>query len=129
MSIFPERWMGRTIPTHNIPKTYTKDGKVYCTFTGKKIKKKKTKMKNKHLIETFYYALPNNGSQEGINSTTSRMEEAKICAEIADDYAIGFAEWCIESEGKNYNKYKYRNRKELLEIYKKEKQNESNFSR
>jgi hypothetical protein len=38
----------------------------------------------------------------------------------ADDFAIGFAEWCIESEGKEYNKYKYRNRKELLEIYKKE---------
>jgi hypothetical protein len=41
--------------------------------------------------------------------------------QIADEFAIGFAEWCIESEGKDYNKYKYRNRKELLEIYKKEK--------
>jgi hypothetical protein len=40
---------------------------------------------------------------------------------IAEEFAIGFAEWCIESEGKDYNKYKYRNRKELLEIYKKEK--------
>ena len=40
---------------------------------------------------------------------------------IAEDFAIGFAEWCIESEGKEYNKYKYRNRKELLEIYKKQK--------
>ena len=40
---------------------------------------------------------------------------------IADEFAIGFADWCIESEGKDYNKYKYRNRKELLEIYKKEK--------
>ena len=38
---------------------------------------------------------------------------------IAEEFAIGFAEWCIESEGKDYNKYKYRNRKELLEIYKK----------
>jgi hypothetical protein len=127
MSIFPERWMGRTIPTHNIPKTYTKDGKVYCTFTGKKIKKKKTKMKNKNLIETFYYALPNNGSQEGINSTTSRMEEAKICAEIADDYAIGFADWFVKN---NYeHNVGYYEASELLEIYKKEKQNESNFSR
>lgn len=42
--------------------------------------------------------------------------------EIAENFAIGFAEWCVESEGKEYNKYKYRNRKELLEIYKKEKQ-------
>lgn len=41
--------------------------------------------------------------------------------EIAEEFAIGFAEWCVESEGKDYNKYKYRNRKELLEIYKKEK--------
>ena len=41
--------------------------------------------------------------------------------QITEDFAIGFAEWCIESEGKDYNKYKYRNRKELLEIYKKEK--------
>ena len=41
--------------------------------------------------------------------------------QIADEFAIGFAEWCIESEGKDYNKYKYRDRKELLEIYKKEK--------
>jgi len=40
---------------------------------------------------------------------------------VADEFAIGFANWCIESEGKDYNKYKYRNRKELLEIYKKEK--------
>ena len=39
---------------------------------------------------------------------------------IAEEFAIGFAEWCIESEGKDYNKYKYRNRKELLEIYKQE---------
>jgi hypothetical protein len=39
---------------------------------------------------------------------------------IADEFAIGFAEWCVKSEGKDYNKYKYRDRKELLEIYKKE---------
>ena len=48
-----------------------------------------------------------------------------LCArtlEIArDHFAIEFAEWCIESEGEDYNKYKYRNRTELLEIYKKEK--------
>ena len=42
--------------------------------------------------------------------------------QIADEFAIEFAEWCIESEGKDYNKYKYRDRKELLEIYKKEKE-------
>jgi hypothetical protein len=53
MSIFPERWMGRTIPTHNIPKTYTIDGKVYCTFTGKKIKKKKKKKKKMSKIKLY----------------------------------------------------------------------------
>ena len=41
--------------------------------------------------------------------------------QIVEDFAIGFAIWCIESEGKDYNKYKYRDRKELLQIYKKEK--------
>ena len=45
--------------------------------------------------------------------------KVKMIESIAEDFAIGFAEWCIESEGKDYNKYKYRNRKELLEIYKK----------
>jgi len=51
------------------------------------------------------------------------VEQVAIAHEkIAEDFAIGFAEWCIESEGKEYNKYKYRNRKELLEIYKKEQQ-------
>ena len=48
-------------------------------------------------------------------------KQKDLCVYIADEFAIGFAEWCIESEGKDYNKYKYRNRTELLEIYKKEK--------
>lgn len=39
---------------------------------------------------------------------------------IADYFAIGFAEWCLKSEDKGYY-YKYKNKKELLEIYKKEK--------
>jgi len=55
--------------------------------------------------------------------TDPRLQIREVQLEvIADEFAIGFAEWCIESEGKEYNKYKYRNRKELLEIYKKEKQ-------
>jgi len=43
------------------------------------------------LIHSFYYALPNNGSQEGINSTTRRYQEGVRCALIAVDellYAI-----------------------------------------
>ena len=41
MSIFPERWMGRTIPTHNIPEHYIKDGKKYNTRTNEEVPKKK----------------------------------------------------------------------------------------
>ena len=48
------------------------------------------------LINSFYFMLPNNGSQMGINSTTSRYEEGKKCAirsiefslEIIGDIAI-----------------------------------------
>ncbi len=37
---------------------------------------------------------------------------------IADEFAIGFAEWFIDSEGKPKGEWSI---KELLEIYKKEK--------
>jgi hypothetical protein len=40
------------------------------------------------LIHSFYYALPNNGSQEGINSTTRRYKEGVQCALIAVDEII-----------------------------------------
>jgi len=84
-------------------------------------------MKNS-LVNTIYYSLPNNGSQEGINSTTRRMEEAKTCAQIAEEFAIGFADWkdkFISEVGDwkqdgVYLKNSYTT-KELLEIYKKEK--------
>lgn len=38
MSIFPERWQGLLIPTHNIPKLYIKDGRTYETRTNKEVK-------------------------------------------------------------------------------------------
>jgi len=45
------------------------------------------------------------------------VDEAILCEEIADDFAIGFAEWsCIYAY--KYPKYNFR---ELLETYKKEK--------
>ena len=89
-------------------------------------------LKEKDLVNTFYYSLPNNGSTEGLNSTTRRYEEAKQCALIAEDFAIGFAEWCTKYRDKNRNvngemlhaKSKYDETyltKELLEMYKKEK--------
>ena len=87
--------------------------------------------KNKDLVNTFYYSLPNNGSTEGLNSTTRRYAEAKQCALIADDFAICFAEWCTKYRDKNRNvngemlhaKSKYDETyltKELLEMYKNE---------
>ena len=43
------------------------------------------KEKAKDLVNTFYYLLPNNGSTEGLNSTTKRYAEAKQCASTAID--------------------------------------------
>ena len=45
------------------------------------------------------------------------LEYQKQCEKIADEYAIGFAEWVIESHINMLLNYP----KELLEIYKKEK--------
>jgi hypothetical protein len=89
-------------------------------------------LKEKDLVNTFYYSLPNNGSTEGINSTTRRYAEAKQCALIAEDFAIEFAEWnsykykYLENKGWFNGSYElemgiFLSSKELLEIYKKEK--------
>ena len=72
------------------------------------------------LRNMFYYALPNNGSQVGINSTTRRMEEAQRCEKIAEEFAIGFADWIRVCKLKG-RPYDFDNIKELLEIYKDEK--------
>jgi hypothetical protein len=45
--------------------------------------------KARQLVERYYLALPNNGSQTGICSTTQRWEEAKVCAEICCDEVLG----------------------------------------
>jgi len=44
--------------------------------------------KSKDLINSFYYSLPNNGSETGLNSTTERYKEAIQCALIAVDEII-----------------------------------------
>jgi hypothetical protein len=44
--------------------------------------------KAKQLVERFYLALPNNGSQTGINNVHSRWEEGKQCAKMAVDEII-----------------------------------------
>jgi hypothetical protein len=46
------------------------------------------KEKAESLINTFYCILPNNGSQTGLNSTTSRYKEGVICALKAVDEII-----------------------------------------
>jgi len=48
----------------------------------------------------------------------NEIEDTKEqCAEIADEYAIGFGKWIL----RNFNNYGPNDEKELLEIYKKEK--------
>ena len=46
------------------------------------------KEKSKDLINSFYYSLPNNGSETGLNSTTERYKEAIQCALICVDEVI-----------------------------------------
>ena len=46
------------------------------------------KQKAKDLINSFYYSLPNNGSETGLNSTTIRYKEAIQCALICVDEII-----------------------------------------
>ena len=48
----------------------------------------------------------------------NNLELAEQCEVIADEFAIGFAEWFIDSEGKPKGEWSI---KELLEMYKKEK--------
>jgi hypothetical protein len=43
------------------------------------------KEKSKELINLFYYSLPNNGSETGLNSTTERYKEGIQCALICVD--------------------------------------------
>jgi len=45
------------------------------------------------------------------------LRNASKCIEIADEFAIDFAAWCIWNEVEDVSTYSF---KELLEIYKKE---------
>lgn len=46
------------------------------------------KEKAEQLVNSFYYALPNNGRRTGLNSTAIRFKEAIKCALIAADELI-----------------------------------------
>lgn len=48
-------------------------------------------------------------------------DRSSECVEIADDFAIGFAEWVDDKGLEVVFNQKPKNTKELLEIYKKEK--------
>lgn len=49
-------------------------------------------------------------------------EGVEECVDIAEDFAIGFAEWLKDLRVYNLGIYSYSSHKELLEIYKKEKE-------
>jgi hypothetical protein len=46
------------------------------------------KEKADQLTQRFYFSLPNNGSQTGINNVHSRWDEGKKCASIAVDEIV-----------------------------------------
>jgi len=79
-------------------------------------------LKENDLVNTFYYSLPNNGSQEGLNSTTRRYAEAKQCALIADEFAKEVLRTYISNKALQYKQSQgdY-SLDELLNIIKKEK--------
>jgi hypothetical protein len=56
-------------------------------------------------------------TKSSIDTTKEAKVFASECEKIADEFAIGFAEWLTYNRENNYTK----SIKELLEIYKKEK--------
>jgi len=48
-------------------------------------------------------------------SDNMKEQNAIECEQIADEYAIGFAAWCIWNEVEDVSTYSF---KELLELYK-----------
>jgi hypothetical protein len=53
---------------------------------------------------------------------TSNNEVISKLEQIADDFAIGFAEWFLNlSKSDDWEKFYYNTNEKLLEIYKKEK--------
>jgi hypothetical protein len=59
-------------------------------------------------------------TKSSIDTTKEAKVFAKDCEKIADEFAIGFAEWIRVCKMKG-RPYDFENTKELLEIYKKEK--------
>jgi len=60
-----------------------------------------------------------------INTKGEAIRFANACYEVADEYAIGFGEWLIENKILSSKMPT----KELLEIYKKEKETLENYKK
>jgi hypothetical protein len=60
------------------------------------------KDKAHQLVTRFYLALPNNGSQTGINNVHQRWEEGRMCAMMAVDLILS-----ITDEEEQYILYKH----------------------
>jgi hypothetical protein len=60
------------------------------------------KDKAHQLVTRFYLALPNNGSQTGINNVYQRWEEGRMCAMMAVDEIL-----FITDEEEQYILYKH----------------------
>jgi len=60
------------------------------------------KDKAHQLVTRFYLALPNNGSQTGINNVHQRWEEGRMCAMMAVDEIL-----FITDEEEQYILYKH----------------------
>lgn len=75
------------------------------------------KDKAHQLVTRFYFALPNNGSQTGINNVHQRWEEGKKCAAMAVDEIINcdtFFKTLIDS--KDFTEYWYDVQEEINKL-------------
>jgi hypothetical protein len=60
-------------------------------------------------------------TKSSIDTTKEAKVFAKECELIADEFAIGFAEWFLNlSKSDDWEKFDYNTTEKLLEIYKKE---------
>ena len=61
-------------------------------------------------------------SENRMHYEYNHLELAEKCEKIAEDFAIGFAEWHLNlSKSDDWEKFDYNTTEKLLEIYKKEK--------
>jgi hypothetical protein len=108
MSIFPEKWQGRLIPTHNIPKYYTKNGITYETKTNKKLKQNKMTGEQFRAIEIV---LKMQFQKERLT-----FYQAKECALISIDEIITFLKMQMGFYDEEAMKYHLKIREEIEKL-------------